>query len=133
VDIMAAPDRRKFQVRCDAGGPGRFEVGTDALSVRVRQRMGAAKDQEMWDSVQILCKEQPDGSLTVEVFVCHPRLGRKVTADVFRFEFVVCFPTSRIPSSRPCQTLAFSENHQEILTRLRSAQGLTWSSLCAYL
>jgi hypothetical protein len=69
---MAAPDRRKFQVRCDAGSQGRFEVGTDTLSVRVGQRMRAGKEEEMWDSVQILCKEQSDGSLTVEVVVCHP-------------------------------------------------------------
>ena len=72
MDLMAAPDRRKFQVRCDAGSQGRFEVGTDSLSVRVGQRMRAGKQEEMWDSVQILCKEQSDGSLTVEVVVCHP-------------------------------------------------------------
>src|SRR5216683_3595755 len=71
VDLMAPPDRRKFQVRCDAGSQGRFEVGTDTLSVRVGQRMRAGKDVEIWDSVQILCKEQSDGSLTVEVVVCH--------------------------------------------------------------
>jgi len=69
---MTPPDRRKFQVRCDAGSSGRFEAGTDTLSVRVGQRMRAGKEEEMWDSVQILCKEQPDGSLTVEVVVCHP-------------------------------------------------------------
>ncbi len=69
---MAAPDRRKFQVRCDAGSPGRFEVGTDTLSVRVGQRMRVGKEEEMWNSVHILCKEQEDGSLTVEVLVCHP-------------------------------------------------------------
>src|SRR5947207_16029684 len=69
---MAAPDKRKFQVRCDAGSPGRFEVGTDTLSVRVGQRMRAGNQEEMWDAVQILCKEQSDGSLTVEVIVCHP-------------------------------------------------------------
>jgi len=72
VDLMAAPDGRKFQVQCDAGSQGRFEVGTDTLSVRVGQRMRAGKEEEMWDSVQILCKEQADGSLTVEVVVCHP-------------------------------------------------------------
>ncbi len=72
MDLMAAPDRRKFQVRCDAGSPGRFEVGTDTLSVRVGQRMRVGKEEEMWNSVQILCKEQEDGSLTVEVLVCHP-------------------------------------------------------------
>jgi hypothetical protein len=69
---MAAPDRRKFQIRCDAGSPGRFEVGTDTLSVRVGQRMRAGKEEEMWDSVHILCKQEEDGSLTVEVLVCHP-------------------------------------------------------------
>ena len=72
MDLMAPPDRRKFQVRCDAGSQGRFEVGTDTLSVRVGQRMRAGKEEEMWDSINILCKEQPDGSLTVEVLVSHP-------------------------------------------------------------
>ena len=69
---MAAPDRRKFQVRCDAGSPGRFDVGTDTLSVRVGQRMRAGSEEEMWDSVHILCKQQPDGSLTMEVLICNP-------------------------------------------------------------
>src|SRR5258707_14685440 len=72
VDLMAPPDRRKFQVQCDAGSQGRFEVGTDTLSVRVGQRMRAGREQVMWDSVNILCKEQADGSLTVEVLVSHP-------------------------------------------------------------
>src|SRR5260370_31542806 len=72
VDLMAPPDRRKFQVRCDAGSQGRFEVGTETLSVRVGQRMRTGKEEEMWDSLQILCKEQSDGSLTIEVVVCHP-------------------------------------------------------------
>ncbi len=72
VDLMVPPDRRKFQVQCDAGSQGRFEVGTDTLSVRVGQRMRAGKEEEMWDSVHILCKEQSDGSLTVEVLVCNP-------------------------------------------------------------
>ncbi len=72
MDLMAPPDRRKFQVRCDAGSQGRFEVGTDTLSVRVGQRMRAGKEEEIWDSVNILCKVQPDRSLTVEVLVSHP-------------------------------------------------------------
>ena len=72
MDLMAPADSRKFQVHCDAGNSGRFDVGTDTLSVRVGQRMRAGKEEEMWDSVQILCKEQSDGSLTVEVVVCHP-------------------------------------------------------------
>ena len=84
MDLMAAPDRRKFQVRCDAGSQGRFEVGTDTLSVRVGQRMRAGKEEEMWDSVHILCKEQPDGSLTVEVLVCHPEWEEAKTIAAIR-------------------------------------------------
>jgi len=72
VGLVVASDRRKFQVRCDAGSSGRFEVGTDTLSVRVGQRMRAGKEEELWDSVHILCKAPGDGSLTVEVLVCHP-------------------------------------------------------------
>ncbi len=44
----------------------------ERVSVRVGQRMRVGKEEEMWNSVQILCKEQEDGSLTVEVLVCHP-------------------------------------------------------------
>ena len=62
VDLMAPPDKRKFQVQCDAGSQGRFEVGTDTLSVRVGQRLRVGKEEEMWDSVHILCKQQADGS-----------------------------------------------------------------------
>jgi len=36
--------------------------------------MRTGKEEEMWDSVQILCKEQSDGSLTVEVIALSPRL-----------------------------------------------------------
>jgi hypothetical protein len=72
MDILAVKDTRKFQVHCDAGNAGRFEVGTDTLSVVIGQRVRVGKQEEMWDSVHIVCKEQRNGSLTVEVFVCHP-------------------------------------------------------------
>lgn len=69
---MAAPDRREFQVCRDAGNPGRFELGTDTLSVRIGQRMRVGNQEEMWDSVDILCKEHEDGFLIIEVLICHP-------------------------------------------------------------
>jgi hypothetical protein len=34
--------------------------------------MQHGNQEEMWDSVLVLCKELPDGSLAVEVVVCHP-------------------------------------------------------------
>ncbi len=49
MDLMAAPDRRKSQVHCDAGDAGQLQVGTDTLSVRVGQRMRTGNQEEMWD------------------------------------------------------------------------------------
>jgi hypothetical protein len=72
MDILAVKDTRKFQVHCEAGNAGRFDVGTDTLSVVIGQRVRIGKQEEMWDSVHIVCKEQRNGSLTVEVLVCHP-------------------------------------------------------------
>jgi hypothetical protein len=72
MDSLAVKDTRKFQVNCAAGNAGRFEVGTDTLSVKVGQRVRVGKQDEIWDSVHIVCKQQPKGSLTVEVIVCHP-------------------------------------------------------------
>jgi len=72
MDILAVKDTRKFQVHCEAGNAGRFEVGTDTLSVVIGQRVRVGKQEEMWDSIHIVCKEEPNGSLTVEVLVCHP-------------------------------------------------------------
>lgn len=72
MDLIAAPDGRKFQVSYDAGASGQVETGANTLSVRVGQRARIETEEEVWDSVHILCKEQPDGSLTVEVLICHP-------------------------------------------------------------
>ena len=72
MHLMVTPDGSKFQVCSNAGNSGRFEVGTDTLSVRVGQRMRRGNQEEMWDSVLVQCKEHPDGSIAVEAVVCHP-------------------------------------------------------------
>lgn len=72
MDVLAVKDARKFQVHCEAGIAGRFEVGTDTLSVVVGQRRRVGEQAEMWDSVHIVCKEQLNGSLAVNVLICNP-------------------------------------------------------------
>jgi len=59
-------------VRAHAGDAGHLEVASDSASVRIGQRIRRDGQEEMWDSLLIECKEQEDGSLTVEVVVCHP-------------------------------------------------------------
>ena len=51
--------------------PWRFSARTPFQCVLVNARAG--KEEEMWDSAHILCKQQEDGSLTIEVLVCHAR------------------------------------------------------------
>jgi hypothetical protein len=62
----------KFEVRCHAGNAGHLEVCSDSASVRVFQRIRREGKEEMWGSLLVECKEQVDGSLAVEVVVCHP-------------------------------------------------------------
>ncbi len=66
------PEGPKFEVRCHAGDAGHLEVCSDSVSVRVGQRIRREGKEELWGSLLVECKEQDDGSLAVEVVVCHP-------------------------------------------------------------
>src|SRR5882724_1790775 len=72
LDLNASQDCRKFEVRCHAGDAGHLEVASDSVSVRVGQRIRRDGKQELWGSLLVECKEQDDGSLSVDVVVCHP-------------------------------------------------------------
>ena len=49
------------------------EVVSDAVSVTIGQQIRREGKEEFWDSLLVECKEQGDGSLTVDVVVFHPR------------------------------------------------------------
>lgn len=68
----------KFEVRCHAGDAGNLDVCSDSVSVRVFQRIRREGKEEMWGSLLVECKEQDDGSLAVEVVVCHPEWDESV-------------------------------------------------------
>ncbi len=59
-------------MRCHAGNAGHLEVASDAVSVKVGQQIRREGKEEFWGSLLVECKEQDDGSLTVEVVVLHP-------------------------------------------------------------
>ena len=67
------PERPKFELRCHAGNAGHLEVVSDAVSVTIGQQIRREGKEEFWDSLLVECKEQDDGSLTVDVVVFHPR------------------------------------------------------------
>ncbi len=68
----------KFEVRCHAGDAGHLDVCSDSVSVRVFQRIRREGKEELWGSLLVECKEQDDGSLAVEVVVCHPEWDESV-------------------------------------------------------
>ena len=72
LNPSARQNRRKFEVRCDAGNAGHLEVASDAVSVKIGQHIRRGGEEEFWGSLLVECKEQDDGSLTVEVVVFHP-------------------------------------------------------------
>jgi len=72
LNSSARQDCRKFEVRCHAGDAGHLEVASECVSVRVGQRIRREGKEELWGSLLVECKEQDDGSLAVEVVVCHP-------------------------------------------------------------
>lgn len=63
---------RKFKVWCNAGDTGRLEVQSNSISVRIGQQIGGKNGAKMWESVLVMCKEQENGVLAVEVVICHP-------------------------------------------------------------
>ncbi len=72
LTIRESREAPKFEVRCHAGDAGHLEVASDSVSVRVGQRIRREGKEELWGSLLVECKEQDDGSLAVEVVVCHP-------------------------------------------------------------
>ena len=71
MDVLSVKDGRKFEVHCHAGEAGKLCVGTQSLSVKIGQRVRRDGNEEIWHSVLIQCKEAEDGSLAVNVIVCH--------------------------------------------------------------
>ena len=65
-------DDRKFEVFCDASPQGRLQVKSRALSVAISQSVQRNKIEEIWQSVLIICEQNPDGLLTTRIIVCHP-------------------------------------------------------------
>jgi len=72
VTIREISDGRNFEVRAHAGSAGHLEVGSDSASVRIGQRILRNGHEDIWDSLLVECQERPDGTITVDIIVCHP-------------------------------------------------------------
>jgi hypothetical protein len=70
--VTAASTDKAFQIRCEAGANNHFGVQADAISVTVGQRVRRDGGTQMWESVTVYAKHNPDGDLVVEVLIFNP-------------------------------------------------------------
>jgi hypothetical protein len=69
---LAILDDHQFQLHCEAGASGHFEIGAKSLSLRIGQRISQHKPPLIWDSVVIRCTYDEEGSLSVKIDICNP-------------------------------------------------------------
>lgn len=89
----------KFKVSCNAGDTGLLNATSDSVSVRIQQDAGSEGHPQMWESVQVHCKQQDDGSLRVEVVVFHPDWDEALR--IASLQSWPCTPSAK-PNSLKC-------------------------------
>ena len=77
----------KFQIHCAAGNAGSLHARTNAVSVRIGQRIGV-QAADFWDSIIILCEEAEEGVLSAKVIVCHPDWDQQLQVAHIRSRFL---------------------------------------------
>ena len=69
---MSFEESQNFKVYCDAGNSNRHEVAADSLLLQIEQQIRRNGKDEMWVSLQVKGKKQPDGSLSIQVVLFNP-------------------------------------------------------------
>lgn len=65
-------ERMHFQVNCRSEGVGEFVAPGESAVVTVAQEILRRGRTEMWESVGVYAKEEPDGTLSVRIVVFNP-------------------------------------------------------------
>jgi hypothetical protein len=65
-------EQMHFQVNCRAEGVGEFAAPGESVAVTVGQEILRRGTPEVWESVGVYAKEEPDGTLSVRVVVFNP-------------------------------------------------------------
>lgn len=72
MKAMEFQNSQNFRVYCDAGNSDRHEVATDSLLLQIEQQIRRNGKDEMWVSLQVKGRKQPDGSLAIQVVIFNP-------------------------------------------------------------
>jgi hypothetical protein len=63
-----------FHVNCAAAEAGSLNVAAGAVSITVAQRVRLEGKEQFWESIQLRCQKEEDGSLTVQIRLWDPKL-----------------------------------------------------------
>jgi hypothetical protein len=62
-----------FRVTCKAGEAVTLNVVVDTVSFVLAQRIRLENNEQLWESLQVSCYKEEDGSLAVEVLLWDPK------------------------------------------------------------
>jgi hypothetical protein len=66
-------DLGDFHVNCRAGEAGSLNVTVETVSFVLAQRIRLKDNEQLWESLQVSCHKQKDGSLAVQVLLWDPK------------------------------------------------------------
>jgi hypothetical protein len=88
-----------FRISCEARDAGSLHVATDHVSFTLAQRVRFEDAEQLWESVQLHCQKEDDGSLTVQILLWDPKLE-----DALQIAFLRSRPDE---TSANCESLEF--------------------------
>jgi hypothetical protein len=62
-----------FHVNCRAGEAGSLNVAVETVSFVLAQRIRLNGNEQLWDSLQVSCHKEEDGTLAVQVLLWDPK------------------------------------------------------------
>lgn len=99
-------DDRKFEIHCDAAPHGQLHVKSHRVSVAISQPVNKNQTEESWQSVLIICDQDPDGSLATKIIVCHPEWDQNLQ--------IACVRSGRRGQGGPGPDLEIDLNTQHV-------------------
>jgi hypothetical protein len=73
-----------FHVNCRAGEAGFLNVVVETVSIVLAQRIRLKDNEQLWESLQVSCYKEEDGSLAVQVLLWDPKSEEAVQIALLR-------------------------------------------------
>jgi len=73
-----------FRVSCEARAAGSLNVSAEHVAFTVALRVRIDGEERLWESAQLNCHTEDDGSLTIQVLVWDPRVEDTIQVAFLR-------------------------------------------------